>query len=584
MKFNSTLATLFLSFAFCIENRGASSPAPPLIQRDYWPTKEWKTTAREDHGLDTNSLAAAITQLQSLCPPVRSLLVVRHGRLIVERYFNGSTKDEPGNIKSASKSILSALVGIALEQGFIRSIDQPVIDFFPEYRDQLGDPRKKQITLRHLLTMSAGLEYVENGPISRRWMASRDWHGFTLKSKLVAEPGAEFNYSTALTHLLSGVITRATGTNTLAFAKRVLLDPIGASVAQWDQDPRGNYWGGSEVHLTPRSMAKFGYLYLNHGQWDGNQIVPAAWIQASTQQTNAARYGFLWWLDNFEDHSIYFAQGLGGQYILVVPDLDVVVVVTCWYASNVSVLSCLKLFVLPCIARFNPAGSLPPVGEIINRYYEAIGGREELAKLKSLRITGTVQIPAQHDRGTFELLKGGGGRIYQRVTLSKNKLGAFGSDGNLVWSTYPKGYRLLSGDEARPWREDGSAWLDLRGPLEGAKTVALTPFEGRLCYEVQSIGTSGEVLTDFFDRATGLLMGSIRPEGSPSGWLTVTRLFDEYRPFGRFQFPTKVVSHVQGPEMVWTRDKIEYDTISPRAFGLPIAIQDILNGKRGVAR
>jgi len=579
------LLTLVLAVAFCFKNHGGSSSIARPSDRDYWPTREWQTAAPEEHGIDTNRLTVALARLPRTCPSVRSLLLVRDGRLVVEHYFKGDSPETAGNVKSVSKSILSALAGIALGQGQIRSLDQPVIDFFPEYRDQLHDPRKKRITIRHLLTMSAGLEFVENGPISRRWMGSRDWHGFTLKSKLVAEPGAEFNYSTALTHLLSGVISRATGTNTLAFAKTALLDPIGAPVAQWDKDPQGNYWGGSEVHLTPRAMAKFGYLYLNNGQWDGRQIVPAPWVQASTQQTNSAHYGFLWWLDNFEGRPIYFAQGLGGQYIVVVPDLDVVLVVTCWYESNVSVLSCIKLLVLPCLARFEAADSLPPAKDIVERYYEAVGGREKLAELRSLGITGRVEVPAQNDRGHFEVLKGTGGRIYERAALSKTKLGAFGSNGQHVWGTFPHGYRLLTGEETAPWwGEDASSWADLRGCGQNMKTVALTLFAGSLCYQVQFSGSLGEVLTDFYDRESKLLAGSIRPAHTPYGWVTVTRSFSAYRRFGAFKFPTQIRLHVQGPEMVWTREEIEYNNVSPRAFDLPIAIQDILRGKLTKAR
>jgi CubicO group peptidase (beta-lactamase class C family) len=240
----------------------AANSNAPTVHRDDWPTKAWKTGSPQEHGIDTNALSKAISQLPRTCPEVHSLLLVRHGRLIAEHYFHGKREHDYWNIKSASKSILSALVGIALQEGHLRSLDQPVIDFFPEYREKLNDARKQQITLRHLLTMTAGLEWVENGPISRKWMASRDRVGFTWASKLVATPGTEWNYSTAVTHMLSAVLTRATGTNTFAYARRTLLDPIGAEVNHWDQDPQGYYWGGSEVYMTPRNMAKFGFLYF----------------------------------------------------------------------------------------------------------------------------------------------------------------------------------------------------------------------------------------------------------------------------------------------------------------------------------
>jgi CubicO group peptidase (beta-lactamase class C family) len=594
MKSLALIALLNLALAFPLEHvRAASAPesggSPAAPGRDYWPTGGWKTAAPEAEGVDTNALARSLGHVARICPTIHSLLVVRHGRLVVERYFNGTHEPDPWNIKSASKSVLSALVGIALERGYIRSLDQPVLDFFPEYPDQLSDPRKKQITLRHLLTMSAGLEWEENGPITFRWLGSRDRVGFTLKSKLVAEPGTRWNYSTALTHLLSAILTKASGTNTLAFAREALLDPIGVTVHRWDLDAQGYYCGGSEVYLTPRDMAKFGYLYLNDGQWEGRQVVPASWVRASTQQTNSARYGFFWWLDTFEGQPIYFAQGLGGQHIVVVPHLDAVVVTTAYLPRHFSTLSFVKLCVLPAL-RSGEADKehLPPAQEIIARYYEAVGGREALGKLKSLRIAGTVQAPATGVQEDFEVLKSTGNRFVSSgnwvLGTPGGSLKRVGSDGQLVW-TSSGGYRVLTAEEARPWRERAGAWTDLCGPTAGMRTVALVSFADRRCYQLEAVTDEGEVETDFYDAETGLLAGSIRPEvvGS-AGVLAFTRLFIDYRKFGELLFPTKVISHVQGPEVVFTRTAVEYIRIDPRTLGLPVAVEDIAKGKRGALR
>ena len=209
----------------------------PLPSRDHW--NAWPTAAPEDCDVDTNHLARSLDQAQRVCPELHSLLVARHGQLIVERYFGGTCAQDAWDIKSVTKSMISALVGIALERGYIRSLDQPVLDFFPEYRDQVTDPRKQRITIRHLLTMSAGLEWEENGDITFRWLRSPDWVRFTLNSKLIADPGAKWNYSSALPHLLSAVLSKATGTNTLAFARHSLFDPIGAVVGRWGKDPQG---------------------------------------------------------------------------------------------------------------------------------------------------------------------------------------------------------------------------------------------------------------------------------------------------------------------------------------------------------
>jgi len=573
------------AFGSAALTNGVGAASSVVRQRDYWPTHGWQVAPPEKHGIDTNTLANALQKMPSSCPEVHSLLLVRHDRLVVEQYFHGKTEEDSWNIKSASKSIIGALVGIALEKGHIQSLDQPIISFFPEYREELRNSRKELITIRHLLAMTAGLEWIENGPISRRWMDSRDRIGFTLRSKLVAAPGTEWNYSTALTHLLSALLTRATGTNTQAFARHTLLDPIGISINQWDQDSQGYYWGGSEVYLTPRNMAKFGYLYLNNGLWDGKQIVPPSWVRASTQQTNSSHYGFLWWLDTFDARPMYFAQGLGGQHIVVVPHLDVVIVTTSYIGRRNSALGFIKHMVLPCIHQLEETQSqLPQADRILDRYYKAIGGSEQFANLKSLRMAGTVDVESMGIHGKFELLKGGKNRIQSTVRWPKRPSEQFGSDGKIVWTSHPNGFRRLQGEEAKVWMNEASNWTDLRGPLDKMKTIAHVSFDGRPCYQVKCTTRSGEVLTDYYEVETGLLAGSSRPEKWYHGLHLVTRVFREYRTFGKFQWPTKVIRHVQGPEAIFVRDVIEYNNVHPAAFDLPIPIKDILKGRRTDAR
>ena len=260
--------------------------------------------------------------------------------------------------------------------------------------------------------------------------------------------------------------------------------------------------------MTPRGMAKFGYLYLNHGEWNGKQIVPAAWVRASTQQTNSAHYGFFWWLDTFESHPIYFAQGLGGQHIVVVPDLDAVVVTTAFLPTHISALAFIKLYILPCLKcpRQNTL-SIPTARKIIERYYQAIGGREQLAKLKSLRITGTRRVPATSEQEPFEVLKGAKGRMFSAG--NGNWIKRVGSNGRIVW-TSADGYRILTEPEARRWREEASGLADLCGPAKEMGTVRLENFAGRPCYQLEYTSESGETTADFFDVETGLLAGSIR--------------------------------------------------------------------------
>jgi CubicO group peptidase (beta-lactamase class C family) len=301
-------------------------------------TVDWPLSAPASQGVDAQQLAAAYDMAAEFMP-LYSLLVVRHGALVGERYFGRHNAHSAFNIKSASKSVLSLLVGIALEQGVLLSIDQPIAAWLPEYFNGQTDPRKYDITLRHLLTLSAGLGWVENASGVRRWRHSPDWAQFALDLPLVGTPGRQFNYCTPLTHLLSVILTRASGMSTLDYAQRFLFSPIGAQAIRWKTDPQGYAVGGSEVCLTARDMARLGVLVAQRGNWNGQQIVPAAWIDASTHPQIALRqpgfwqpaytdYGYLWWLRQFRGMDAAVASGYAGQLIIVIPALDTVVVTT----------------------------------------------------------------------------------------------------------------------------------------------------------------------------------------------------------------------------------------------------------------
>ncbi len=264
---------------------------------------------------------------------IRSLLVVRNGTIVAEEYFNGRQVHEAADMYSASKSVISALVGIAIAEGFIEDIDRPVADFLPRLFATLDDPAKSEVTLRHLLTMTAGLEWENRPNVDYAAVYSElDWLDGFWSYPLLTEPGEEFNYNTGLTHTLSAVISQSTGLSTCDFATRYLVDPLGITAELWTEDPFGYFVGGSGIFMTPREMAKFGLLYLHDGRWDGEQIVPASWVEESTAQQVPAdgsdSYGYLWWPETIRGQETFAAHGFGGQAILVIPDLDVVVVTT----------------------------------------------------------------------------------------------------------------------------------------------------------------------------------------------------------------------------------------------------------------
>ncbi|RMH62576.1 MAG: class C beta-lactamase-related serine hydrolase [Bacteroidetes bacterium] len=265
--------------------------------------------------------------------PLNSLLVAHRGTVVLEAYYRGMTPHTQVNIKSASKSILSALVGIALAEGYLDSLRQPIAPFFPEYFEQEDiDPRKRTITLEDLLTMRSGLETTSFQHYGA-WVSSRDWVRDALDRPVVEAPGGRMIYSTGTSHLVSVILTKATGMSTLAFARTRLMDPLGIDLRRWDRDPQGYYFGGNNMALSPRELLRIGELYRRGGWYEGRRIVPEAWIRASTtprtrSRYSGNRYGYFWWIRRFGGYESWFAWGYGGQYVFVLPALDLVVVCT----------------------------------------------------------------------------------------------------------------------------------------------------------------------------------------------------------------------------------------------------------------
>ncbi len=299
------------------------------------PSSDWRTASLESQGFDSSKFTAADNHIRKDLPGCRSLLVVRHGYLVFEGYYHRATPDFKQDIRSITKMVISTLAGIAIGRGDIRSVDQKVSDFFPEYFTAATDPRERAITLRHCLTMSVGLDLNTFGPGPTK-TAEGGWVGQMLHRKMVSDPGKEFNYGKDgwPAHLASACIARATKMSTRAFAEKYLFGPLGIEAGEWNTDPDGFHAGTGSLQLTPRDMAKLGQLFLQGGQWRGRQVVPASWVKAATSVQFSGRgdmqngFGFIWGVSNRIGHRTFAAGGYGGQVIYVVPDFDLVVVMT----------------------------------------------------------------------------------------------------------------------------------------------------------------------------------------------------------------------------------------------------------------
>ncbi len=266
---------------------------------------------------------------------VSTFILFQSDRVLHEYYAKGRSFERPINIKSASKSVLNALTGIAVQRGEIKSLDTPVSTYLPKYFASFpqDDPRR-QITVRHLITMSSGLPSTSIYNYGA-WVNSRDWVAHALNQELASSPGERMTYSTGDTHLLAAVLTQATGTSLRTYAQKHLFDPLGVQIGGWDRDPQGNYFGGNNMALSPKALLAFGRLYLDGGVSGRTRVLPREWIQESwTPRFFNSSYnsrhdsGYLWWHTRFAGQPTWFAWGYGGQFLFIVPALDAVVMFT----------------------------------------------------------------------------------------------------------------------------------------------------------------------------------------------------------------------------------------------------------------
>jgi len=301
---------------------------------EIWPTDVWATSTPEDQGMNSALLDEVYTHVRDSDAQIRSMLVVRHGYIVAEEYFSPILYDMNNThiLFSVTKSVVSSLIGIAIDQGFIDNTSQLLLDFFPDMEIANPSAWKDAITLEDVLMMRTGFDWDESDYTTYDdFFAMRDsdnWAQYVLNSTMAAEPGTVFDYNSGASHLLTTIINVTTGMTPLAFADQYLFDPLGITRRAWSVDPQGINFGGSNLALIPRAMAKFGLLYMNNGSWNEQQILSADWVNRSSHgpftgypQTS---YGYQWWIDDSDEW--YSARGYNGQFIYVIPEYDIVVV------------------------------------------------------------------------------------------------------------------------------------------------------------------------------------------------------------------------------------------------------------------
>ena len=335
-----TSAILILSILMASGLVGCGPSAEEFEAVDYTPVvrDDWKVSTPAEQGLDPMLVAELYYNAAEL-ERLYGLLVVKNGHLIAEGYFNEGSIEQKTLLQSASKSYYSALVGIAMEIGCLTSMDQKMLDFFPELSDQIKDPRKEQISIRHLLQMRSGYPWEESDPALWEALFTGDYVPLIIQFPLVSDPGTEFHYSNLSPYWLGVIIERACDTDLKSFAQSHLFSLIDTEVGHWPQVLYDQHYPHFEV--TARDAAKFGLLYLNDGEYNGNRVISADWVNDSLQTYSEDAwtirvgrnfddpgYGYQWWSVGAGDHQYDLAWGHGGQQIVLLDELDMVIVAT----------------------------------------------------------------------------------------------------------------------------------------------------------------------------------------------------------------------------------------------------------------
>jgi CubicO group peptidase (beta-lactamase class C family) len=336
----------------------------------YWPTQGWKSALPEDKGMDSAQLVRMFEYIIGHDIPLHSLLIVRNGYLVTEAYWHPYGPNDKHSVESITKSVIGTLIGIAIDHGELKSTEQKLLDFFPEHSIQNLDSDKKSITLGNLLSMTPGID-CEDTKVSPELDQTGDWVQYFLSRPMSSKPGTKWIYCSGTAHLLSAVLQKETEMDARTYANQNLFAPLGipqVSEQDWRSDPRGITDGRAGLYLTPRDLAKYGYLYLNMGRWDSQQIVSMPWVQQSTREQAYIgqdayvggldrRFGYFWSI--FPEKHYYGYLGRGGQELFLVPKENMLIVFTggLRVGEEGILLNLINDFILPAV---RSRDSIPP--------------------------------------------------------------------------------------------------------------------------------------------------------------------------------------------------------------------------------
>lgn len=490
----SLLLLLSLLLGGCASAHSAAAPVPAP---DYWPTQGWRSAAPEAQGMDSSLLAQMLEDMSAEQVALHSLLVIRNGYLVTEAYFHPYQPETKIHVQSVTKSVIGALVGLAIRDGYIQNVDQPLLSFYPGRMYANNGKSKESIRLKHLLSMTSGLDCQEFSPSGVKMEQTSGWVQFMLDLPLASAPGKQFGYCNGNAHLLSALIEKASGQNTRRYANRVLFQPLGITpleLADWPEDPQEITTGGYGLHLTPLDLAKIALLYLQNGRWEDTQLLPPGWVKESTtqhvQKEDGSGYGYLWTV--YPDQGCYAALGLGGQQVHIYPEKNLIVVVTAGlgsYAEAPEIEAALNEYILPAVKSSRPLAENPAAYERLAASVQALQNPVQPVPplpQTALDISGSVYHFAENPFGWSSLgLVFEPGAAEAELYLNDNPVAAVGLDHLYRSTELPQiGKILLRGR----WSGDNTFVVDYPFAIIGAPSLAeLGATELRLVFYGQEL-------------------------------------------------------------------------------------------------
>ncbi|MTH53811.1 serine hydrolase [Bacillus mangrovi] len=355
----------FFLLAGCTQETAKQTEKEPSVQASeekaeaYWPTEDWKSIKPERVHMDQKKLDSMFEQIKNEEIPMEGLLVIRDGYIVAEQYGGGFDREKVHPVYSITKSLTSSLTGVAVKQGEIKSVDEKAVTYLDEKRIENVTEQKKALTIKNFLTMTSGLPFPEQ--TEKGFYQSEQWKTFMegadpayyALSLPIQDDQNTWNYSTADSAIASKIIQEAAGMPLAEYAEKHLFSHLGIKDVHWPADRSGTSLGGTGVEMKPRDIAKIGYLYMNNGKWEDQQLLPENWVKESTSphaDTNGNfegdRYGYSFWLKKVGGYDTYRAMGLYGQYMVVIPELDLIAVQT---SSGMDIDPLLEEFVIPAV-------------------------------------------------------------------------------------------------------------------------------------------------------------------------------------------------------------------------------------------